>query len=545
MIAIAVIEFLKKDLEKLVGKRLTEDDYRNKITMLGCPLQKIGEQKAHYEISPNRPDMYSAEGFARAIRTFLGISKTVPSYRIKNSGVKLNAEKVTARPHIVAAIVRNVNLTEEVIISLIQLQEKLHDTIGRKRKKVAIGIHDLDKIRPPFYYKSIRPNKISFVPLDAKQKMNLTEIVKTHPKGKDYKHTLEGYEKWPIIVDNNNNVLSFPPIINGELTRVTAKTKNLFIDVTGTSEIAINHALNILATAMGDRGFAIETVLVDNKQKPNLRQRKISVNIDYINKLLDLDLTKNEMQELLARMGLGFDGSVIIPPYRTDIMHPIDIVEDIAIAKGYAVFEPRVPRVATIAKRDKVMEFSDFLRDCIIGLGFQETVSMILTNKEDEFKKMNIPEEDTCETINPATVECTICRKRIMPSIMKVFSNNKHRDYPQRVFELGDVVLPDKAKETGAGTEKILSCGISNSAVSYEQISSSLDAFLRTLGLEYKLRKTSHKSFIEGRCAEIIVDKPIGIIGELHPQVLENWSLEKPVAAFELNVDEIFKMVKK
>ncbi len=544
MIAIAVIEFLKKDLEHLVGRKLGEDDYKNRITMLGCPLEKIEAEKVHYEISPNRPDLYSAEGFARAVRNFLGFSKKIPSYKLKKSGVKLDAGKVDARPFIVAAVIRNVRFTEEVIVSLIQLQEKLHDTIGRKRKKVAIGIHDMDKVRPPFCYKAADPDTLSFVPLDKTRKMTMREIGRDHPKGKEYVHTLEGFGKWPVIVDRDDNVLSFPPIINGELTRLTDKTKNIFIDVTGTDEFAINQALNIIVTALYDRGFSVESVNTKNGQTPDLRHRKLSVNMDYVNKLLDMDLTKNELKGILSRMCLGFDGAVIIPPYRTDIMHPIDIVEDVAIGKGYAAFEPRIPRVATIARRDELTEFLGFARTNAVGMGFQETVSAVLTNKDDEFAKMGLKEEDVCETLNPLSAECTICRKRLLPSALKVLSQNKHRDYPQHIFEIGDTVIPDTTKETGAAVVKSLTCSISGSAAGYEDISSFLDAFMRSLGAEYTLRAAKHPSFIEGRSAEVIIkNKPVGIVGELHLQVLENWKLEMPVAAFELDLGEIFRML--
>ncbi len=544
VIFIATIEFLKKDLERLTGRKLTEDDYRNRIAMLGCPLEKMDAGKVYYEISPNRPDFYSSEGFARAVKNFLGLSNKIPSYKLRKSGVKLCAGKVDARPFISAAIIRNVKFTDEIIVSLIQLQEKLHDTTGRKRKKVAIGIHDMDKVKAPFYYKAVSP-ETSFVPLDTNEKMTMRQMSTDLPKGKEYIHTLEGFDKWPIITDSNGDVLSFPPIINGNLTRLTEKTRNLFIDVTGTDEIAINQALNILVCALADRGFNVETVNINGHESPDLSPRKISINIDYANKLLDMDLTKSELKELLAKMCLGFDDSVTIPPYRTDIMHPIDIVEDVAIAKGYTFFEPRIPRVATIARRSDIVEFTEFLRICVTGMGLQETVGAILTNKEDEFAKMNIPAEEICETKNPMSVECTICRKRLLPSVMRTFSQNKHRDYPQSIFELGDVVIPDKSKETGCSVMKMLACATSNSTVSYEEISSYLDAFIRSLGVNYKLRKASHTSFIEGRCAEVLVnDKNIGIIGEIHPQVLENWNIEKPVAAFELNVEEIFGLMK-
>ncbi len=546
VIPIAVVEFDKKDLDRLVGRKLTEEDYRNKLPMLGAPLDKADEKKVYYEISPNRPDMYSVEGFARAAKNFLGLSKSVPSFRAKPGKVIVSAGTVAARPYIVSAVVRNVKLSDDVIASLMQLQEKLHDTIGRKRKKVAIGMHDMDKAKPPFYYRAVDP-EFSFVPLDMKQKMTMREIGEKHPKGADYIHTLDGFAKWPVITDKNGNVLSFPPVINGELTRVTEKTKTLFIDITGTSEIAINQALNILVAALSDRGFAIETVETNGKHTPNLEPKKIPVNMDYVNKLLDTDFTRSELKDILAKMCLGFDGSsAIIPPYRTDIMHQIDITEDVAIGKGYGYFEPRIPRVATIAKRNDLAEFSCFLRDAATGLGLQETVGMILTNMEDGFGKMNAPEEESCETVNPVSVECTICRKRILPSLLKVLANNKNRDYPQRIFEIGDVVLPDKTKETGAAVVKMLAAAISNSAASYEEASSYLDALMRELGVDYKLRKAKNPSFIDGRCAEIVVNNArMGVIGEIHPQVLANWNIEKPVAAFEVDIEGVFQLMNK
>ncbi len=544
VIAIAVIDFLKRDLDKLAGRKLSDDDYKNKVIMLGCPLEKMDDEKVHYEISPNRPDLYSTEGFARAVRNFLGFSKKVSAYKVKKSGIRLDAGRVEARPFIAAAVVRNVKFTEEVIVSLIQLQEKLHDTIGRKRKKVAIGIHDMDKVRPPFCYKAADPDELSFVPLDKNKKMTMRAIGSDHPKGREYIHTLVGFNKWPVIVDKGGNVLSFPPIINGELTRLTNKTKNIFIDVTGTDKTAINQALNILAAALYDRGFSVETVDINGVPSPDLRQRKMAVNMDYINRLLDLDLTKSGLKELLARMGLGFDGGVIIPPYRADIMHLIDIAEDVAIGKGYSSFKPRIPRVATIAERNELTEFIGFLRASVTGMGFQEIVSAVLTNRDNEFGKMGLQSEEVCETKNPLSAECAICRKRLLPSMLKTFAQNKHRDYPQLIFEIGDTVTPDTAKETRVAVIKMLSCAVSNSVVSYEDISSYLDAFLRNLGIEYRLRKVSHASFIDGRCAEILVNsKNIGIIGEIHPQVLENWNLEKPVVAFELNAEEIFRFV--
>src|SRR3989344_8728104 len=547
----AVVEFSLQELEKLVGKTLTKNDIENIIPMIGCPLEKQEGNKLFYEIFPNRPDLLSVEGFARAMRYFLGLSKKKKDYRTKTSKIKITVDKgvKSIRPYVVCAAVKNVEITEDVLISLIQLQEKIHDTFGRKRKKIAIGIHDLDKVKPDFVYKAVSPEEISFVPLDMKKKMNLREIIKNHPKGKDYAHLVENYRKWPIILDKNNNVLSFPPIINGELTRVTEKTKNLFIDITGTHEIAINQALNILVTSFAERGFKIETVEVIDKKKittPNLEYPKIKVNLDYINKLLDLDLKKDDFSSIIQKMDLYVDKSsgnfcdVLIPPYRIDIMHELDIAEDVAIGMGYHKFQPRLPKVPTISERLERNEERILLRDIMIGSGFQEVATMLLTNDHNEFVKMNIEETDVCRILNSVTKECNICRKNILPSILRVLTQNKHVEYPQNIFEVGECVILDNKAETGTKNVRKLCTAVSDVQISYEDISSNLDALFRNLGIKYSLKKTEHPSFISGRVAEIIVSgKSIGIIGEIRPIVLNNWNLEKPVVAFEIDVEKM------
>lgn len=545
-----MVSFSRPDLEHLLGRKLGTPDIKDRIPMIGCPLEKIDNNELHYEVTPNRPDMLSAEGFARAVKGFLGMSKGVANYKTKPSGIKLRADPSvnSVRPYIACAVIRKVKLTDGMVASLMQSQEKLHDTLGRKRKKLAIGVHDLDKVRPDFVYKAVLPDEIRFIPLDMKEKISMKEIGKRHPKGREYVHILEKSKKWPIILDKDGNVLSFPPIINGELTRVTKKTTSLFIDVTGTSEMAVNHALNIIVTSLYDRGCSIETVeVIGGKKKitPDLKPKRISINIDYVNKLLDMDLTPDEFRGLVRKMGLDFEKEVIVPAYRTDVMHPIDIVEDVAIAHGYENFDPRIPKVPTISKRLESSEFVSLLKETVVGEGFQEVVTMILTNREDEFKKMCLNESDVCDTLNPLTVECTICRKSMLPSLMKVLTQNMHRDFPQKIFEIGDVLIPDTKEETGAISIKKLAYAISNSSVSYEEISAALDALLRNMGIDYRLERTYHPSFIKGRVAEIVSNnKILGVIGEINPQVLDNLGLEMPVVACEMDVNELFGIVK-
>lgn len=540
----AIVEFSMADLESLVGRNLSKKDLEETIPMMGCPLERMDDGRVWYEVFPDRPDMLSIEGFARAVRTFLG--GPIPRYKVSPGKIvlKVSPSVKKVRPFIGAAVVKDVKLTSGAVESLMQVQEKLHETLGRKRRKVAIGIHDLDRVKSPFTYKAVPPKSVSFVPLDKTRKMNLKEIGQYHEKGRAYIHILEGSKLWPIITDTNGDVLSFPPIINGELTRVTGRTKNLFIDITGTNPLAVQQTLNIIVTSLADRGATIESVDVQNQPMPDLSPTTMKLSRDYVNKLLDLDLTYTEIAALLTKMGINFDkknNTALIPAYRTDIMHEIDLVEDIAIAFGYEEFEPRIPKVPTIARRLGEEETAKILRDAMTGPGYQEIQSMVLTNEETQFTRMHVSGK-SCKIANSVTAECTMCRTWILPSLMKVFAQNMHREYPQRIFELGECIIPDEKAETKTITLRKLAAALSANLATYEEISAVLSAFLKTLGVKFTLMPTQHGSFIKGRCASVLVaGKPIGFVGEVTPEVLTNWGLEKPAAAFELDTSFLKK----
>jgi len=334
----------KKDVMKLVGKEISDDKLKDRISMLGTDLERVDDFEITVEVFPNRPDLLSEEGFARALSSFIGAKTGLREYSVKKSDLKVNVEDSVenVRPVIRCAVIKNINLTDEAIKSLMQLQEKLHLTHGRKRKKVAIGVHDFNKVKFPLIYKAVNPDEISFVPLGMEKEMNLAQILSRHPKGRDYAFCLEGLKKYPIIIDAKNDVVSFPPIINGIVTQVREETKNLFIDVTGTDVNAVTQALNILVSSLSDRGADIYSLDVGGIISPDLSPRRMKVSLDYVNNLLGLKLKQKEFEEMLSRMGLGYDNEVLIPAYRGDIIHAVDVVEAVAIAYGFENFEPEL-----------------------------------------------------------------------------------------------------------------------------------------------------------------------------------------------------------
>ncbi len=536
----------KKDVMKLVGKEIPDDKLKHRISMLGTDLEKVDDSEIVVEVFPNRPDLLSEEGFARALSSFIDVKTGLRKYDVRKSLFKVKVEKSVenVRPYIRCAILKNVNLTDEAIKSLMQLQEKLHLTHGKKRKKVAIGVHDFDAIKFPLVYKAVKPDSISFIPLDMTTKMNLAEILVKHPKGKDYAFVLEGLSKYPVIIDAKNDVVSFPPIINGVVTQVKENTKNLFIDVTGLDVNAVTQALNILVVSLADRGAEIYSLGVGGVVSPDLNPRNMKVDLGYVNKLLGLNLNEKKFVELLEKMGLGYDKEVLIPAYRGDIIHPVDVVEAAAIAYGYENFEPEIPNLATIAEEDSFEKFKTKIANILIGLGMIETNTYHITNKENLNKKMNI-ELGCVELSNALTKDYNVLRSWMIPSLMDVLKNNKNREFPQKIFEMGICFKENKEKETGVEEFTRLAVLISHTKANFTEIKQMLDYLFKMLGLEYKTEDTEHTSFIKGRVGRVVVnDKKLAYIGEISPQVITNWELEMPVAALELNLTKLFELIK-
>jgi phenylalanyl-tRNA synthetase beta chain len=279
---------------------------------------------------------------------------------------------------------------------------------------------------------------------------------------------------------------------------------------------------------------------------PSLEPKKAEVSIEYVKKISGLELTSKQICELLemARYDVKLIGKKIeatYPAYRQDIMNPRDIVEDILISYGYDKIQPVYPLIHTIGKIDELEKFLNSIAEVMVGLGFQEILSYTLTNKENLFKKMNLKENKIVEIENPISSSWSVFRNWILPSLLEFLSNNKHVEYPQKIFEIGNAVVMDETKETKTKDVKKIACAIADTKASYEDISSVLDSFLSSLGISYKLKPIKHESFIEGRVAGIFLeDKEIGFIGEVSPSVLENWKLEMPVAAFEIELEPIF-----
>jgi len=532
----------RREFEKLAGKNLPLEKLKDRISMLGTDLERIEGNEIVVEVFPNRPDMLSEQGFARAFSSFIGVKKGLREYKTKKSNYKLIVDNSVKdiRPYTACAVIKNLKFDDEKIKQVIQIQEKLHVSYGRNRKKCAIGIYPLEKIKFPIYYKALEPEKIKFTPLESNREMNGYEIIEKHPMGKEYGYLLKDKKKFPIFVDANNKILSMPPIINSHETgKITNETKEVFIEVSGFDYETLNKCLNIIACAFADiKGEIYEIELNYNGKKitsPNLKPESMSIDINYTNKILGLSLNEKEIKNYLERMGYDYKNkTVLVPAYRTDVMHQIDLVEDIAIAYGYENFKEEIPNVSTIAEEDKFEIFKRKIKDILVGFNYLECNSYNLIS-EDVLKKMNFNKDKT-KVSNPANVDYNTLRNWMIPSLIKILSENKHYEYPQSIFEIGTIFEKEESESLG-----LLSC---HSNANFTEVKQILDYLFNALNLSYNLNDVKYGSFIEGRTGEIVCnEKKLGYIGEINPRVITNFNLEMPVSGFEINLNELFELL--
>jgi phenylalanyl-tRNA synthetase beta chain len=532
----AIISLPYRYLERLTGKG--HGEILDRIPMIGSEVERLEPDHADVEFFPDRPDLFSTEGVARAMKGFLGIETGLPLYQVRQSGIRFTVDSALAliRPYLGSAVIRNVDLDEDGIFSLMGLQEALHWAVGRGRSKVAIGVHDLDRVTPPFHYMASGRTR-SFVPLDYDKSMTLEEILGEHPKGKAYAHIVRDMLRFPLIVDDQDRVLSFPPIINGELTRVTSGTRNILLDTTGTDRKAVMIAVHIICAALVETGAAIESVDIDGLAVPDLSPQERVVSVQECNDLLGLDLSPEEMAALLHRMRFGakpLPGGklhVEVPCYRADIMHDWDVFEDVAIAYGYERFDAELPPTFTIGNAHPVSVIAGAVRAIFCGLGYQEVIPFTLTNETVMYRNMQRSMSPAAlRVLLPISEEHTLVRTDILPLLLEMLQFNRHRELPQRLFATGDVVAD-------LGTYQKAAAVSTHPGADFSEAYAVADALCRELSLDYKVRISDDPAFIEGRRGDILVNGcHMGVFGELYPGVLTAFELEQPVAGVEIDL---------
>jgi len=502
-----------------------------------------------------RADLWSTEGLTRALHSYTGQQGGIKPYHANKSQIEVNvnANLFDIRPYIACAVIEDIHLSDTNIKGIMHLQDKLDHTYGRSRQRTSIGIYNLDLIKPPIIYTAVKPETVEFVPLGFTQKMGLDEILEKHPKGQEYGHIVKSNPLYPMLYDSEGKILSFPPIINSnDLGKISEISRNLLIEVTGTLHKTVLNTLTLITSALIDRGGKAYSVTINYPKDANYPQKilvtpdfsnkRLELSVAETNRLIGLDLSTEEIISLLGTAGLGVEKvsaqsiTVLVPCYRVDVMHQVDIIEDIAIAYGYNNIEPLWRELPTTGKANFDQRYIGLARDLMIGLGYQEVLNTTLTNPKILFQKMNQFPNRLIELSNPKVITMTCLRNQLLPGLMEFLSSNQSVEFPQKIFELGKVTLPNEQAQTQTCDKNYLSAVTTHPNANFSEIKSTLDFFMTNFGVEWQIQETIHPSFIDGRVGKILTEgKEVGLIGEINPAILEAWKLENPVAGFELH----------
>ena len=553
----AVVEVELDELNRLVRRDMSREEVIDELFSLGVEFEGKAKDGLQFEVVPDRPDRLSVEGLARSLRYQLGDDRGVRVPNVAKSDYKIRVEGVTERPYVVGAVVRNVDLSGGVLDSLIQLQEKLHATLGRRRSKGAIGVHDLTMLKgEEVVYRDVAPDGDTFVPLeigDAQaREMTPGEVMEDHPVGKEYARVLEGAERVPAIYDDIG-MFSFPPVINGKRTEVREDSRDLLVEMTGTDEWTIDKMLNILVYALSDRGATIEEVEVEYEDrrtlKPDLETESKTVTHERTESILGVELENDEVIDLLERSGMDADAhesdgetkyDVTVPPYRTDVMHPLDVVDDVGRAYGFDEMEPRYPDVSTVGGLTDSTRLENAVRKQLVGLGFQDLLNFVLTSPEECYGSMRLDvPDDAVRVENPYSEDYSVVRGWLLPSLVSVLANNTHREYPQNLAEVGFCARQDD-DNTGVCEKTHVAGVVCGTEAGYEAAKSRLVSLAEDFDATVETPATEHDSFIDGRVADVVIDgDDVGVIGELHPEILAESEILQPAAAFEFDIDAL------
>ncbi len=544
VVATPVIHTYPQRIIELLGRDLSLDEIKELLFRLKCEADLLEDGRMEIEVNSDRPDMLLAEGIARAAKGILGLELGMPRYRVVDEDLELRVKDVPSRPYIAVAIVRDVNVDEEFLVELVEFQEKLHATLGRRRRKMAIGLHDLDKLPSrSLVYGAYSVDEVVFTPLHGDKPMSMRQILAGTEQGRSYGNLALSGDKHPLILAGGEPI-SMPPVINAEITRIEPGTKHLLIDVTGTDLNAVLQTIDIVSTTLAERGGSIGRIKVYGiksvEKTPLLRVREMRLDAEYASRLLGISISAREAAYHLARMRLdaeaeGREVRALIPPFRADFLHPVDLVEDIAMSIGYSAIPLSFLEKRTRPQPLPKWRLINAVRDLMIGLGFQEILGFMLSNPDD-MAESGISKERIVIVANPISHDLSALRAMILPGLLRTLSLNQYAEMPVKVFEVGDVVEVDEKAETKVRTRLHVAAAVMSSKTGFEEIQAALYSLLRNLGLSLHAEKHTHALFMDGRCAEIKFPGGKAILGEVRPEILESRNIRYPVAGFEADL---------
>lgn len=571
------ISINKSYFHKLLKKTLTDKEFEDHCFDFGLEVEEDKESTTNIkvELPANRHDLLSVEGLANAFSNYLCLTKPL-KYSVSKAQNKLTIEKSVKkiRPFCVSGIIRNVKFCEESYNSFIDFQDKLHHNLGRKRELVSIGTHDLDKTKGPYFYRALKPEEFKFVSLNQEKEMSGTEMLEFYRKDlnlKSYVELLDGSEVVPVIMDSTDRILSMPPIINSDFSKISLETRNIFIDITAKDKTKALMALDVICSSFSiysDTPCCFEQMEIFDGEESftcptSPLEKTMKVKKSYLEKICGIELTEEIVYKNLLKMGLESklcedkkSFAVTIPFFRNDILNQCDLAEDLAIGIGFNNLPYAIPETVCTGKQNKLNQLTELMRQELAFCGFTECLNFSLCSYDDITKNIKVKQvKNAIEIANPKSLDFQVGRTTLLPGLLKSLANNKKNKVPFKLFEMGDIMLLEEKKDNknldefiGAKNQRNLAVVYTNSNTSgFDVVHGVLDMIMMKLfrfEKKYVLKESGKPYFLHDLQASVWVEgREVGEMGILHPDVLKVQGIIYPSSYLEMDFEELCKLL--
>ena len=536
------------EMNSILRKKLNRSDYEEMCFRYGVDLEGNGEY-LNFEVTSDRIEIISPRSLAFLLGGLIGVRVH------RNEGVtskKMDVRVTKTSRRFVNVLLVKLDTSVGVRLSeLMSMQDKFDKTVGRNRRAAAIGMFDYDKISFPLAYREAKKGDVKFVPLGHTTLKTYEEILSDTEQGRYYGGLLSGK---PIVwAQKDGDIVALPPVINADKFSVTSSTKKLFVDITGDNRFAVNSMTKALIFNLQFLGevSVIKAKYSEKAIDPMFvsRENRFHLDEDSVSRLLGIRLPLKKVSEILSRLDYraelsGKDLLVTPPFYRQDVIHQVDVIDDILRYYGAENIPSSVPRAYGSGAAARGTEVINSMRDVLIGLGYQELDLNVLTNEKYQSSMSGITLGKYAQLTGIKSGEISMARSNLSPEMLRFVSHNLNKKFPQKLFDIGfvlektdvDVIFGNKLRLC------ILNCG---QDANLSDVRVTLDAVFRGCISKDRLSVKEdddmlgfNDTFIKGRAGAVYLgDAKIGVTGEVHPRVLNNFGIELPVSMAEIRLD--------
>ncbi|HUZ79802.1 MAG TPA: hypothetical protein VMV28_04205 [Thermoplasmata archaeon] len=545
---------------ELLPRKPTEAELEEILFRSKAEIESRDGDALTVSVTPDRLDLLSEGGLALHVAGATGAAAGLPPLSIARRSPALRIEVDGSvrrlRPWIAGVLVTapaTSGLDAGTLAEAIRFQEVLHASVGRDRAAASLGIYPADGISGPIRYAMEPISQVSFVPLDGESPVDAATFFRSHPLAARYGAFGRDGDRCLTMRDANGTILSLPPVLNARgAGEARAGDRTLLLEATGTRARSVQESLSLLLLVFAARGFAVSAVATRGPGTYRLdgrtiyHPRALSLPRDLLDAVLGTPLPARDVVRFAGQARMSARAApggwrVQAAPWRSDLLGPIDAVEEVVLARGVGPADALVPPSRTLGGRRPEVHFRRKFLPLLLGLGYQPLYHPVLTSRSSIDR---LPGLHAIRLSNAPSAEFGSLRPSLLVSLLQALGANVRYGYPQRICELGPVLEPDARAEAGARTAYHVAAVLAADGAGFATAAALGEYLLRSIDVVGVRESAELPGTIPGRAAEIhVAGGVVAQMGELHPRILEELRVVVPAAWIELDLTALWPLV--